>query len=150
MSESTRKELLQLTPDVYLADGFHGADGAPRPELTDRCATAAANQLLAAQVSPPEFGFVVEGIRAILPLRDEADPAARAREAVREATEVVVRMIKQPVNERMRLWLYTCAEAVADEADLAAFQLHLDAVMRQYGAMVALLTNTTRGVPPAP
>ena len=141
MPDLDRTALLELTPEVYLAEGLRGPDGASRPELRDTYATAAATQLLAAEVSPQELGFLIDAIRELLPLHDEADPAERLQATLREATEVVARMIRQPLNERARLWLYECADAVENEADLKSYQEHLDAVMRQYGTMVALVTG---------
>jgi hypothetical protein len=141
MRDLTRDELLELTPDKYLSEGYLDEHGRARAEVRGEWATAAAQQLLAAQVSPQEVGFTVEAIKQLLPLHDEADPQDRLFATIEEATQVVARMIDQPLNEPFRQWLYACAGQVADAAEIDAFLQHIEAVNRQYGAIAALLTS---------
>lgn len=132
----TRAELLALTPDRYLADGFCAADGTTRPELLTEFATAAANQLMQGELSPDELTFTIEAFRLAVPLQ-QGSPAAQARGAVDEALATVTRMIRQPNNESLIRWLEQCAEHVRDADDLEALEDHLDAVLRLY-AVVAV------------
>jgi len=148
MRDVSREELLQLTPDKYLAEGYFSEAGAPRPELRDEFALAAATQFMQAELSPQELGLTLEGIRQVLPLHEEADAYDRLYAALQEATELVARMIRQPNNEVLRQWLYDCAAAVADEKDIGAFLDHVAAVNRRYGVMAALLESDAPETPP--
>jgi hypothetical protein len=139
MSGYTRDELLALTPERYLGDGYTER-GAPRPELRGDWAAAASNQLMAAECSPQELGFTLDAIKLLLPEHDEADPGERLHAAAEEAAETVARGIQQPNNEGLLQWLSACVAAVETEADLAAFLAHAEAVRRQYGVLAALLS----------
>lgn len=132
----TRAELLALTPDRYLADGFCDAAGDARPELLTEYATAAANQLMQGELSPDELTFTVEAFRLALPLQ-QGTPPAQARGAVDEALATITRMIRQPNNESLIRWLEQCVDHVRSADDLEALEDHLDAVLRLY-AVVAV------------
>jgi hypothetical protein len=132
MRDYTREELLALTPEVYLEEGYLDADGALRRELLSDYATAAATQLLAAELSPQELALTVEGVRQVLPLH-EGTPAERLHAAVEEALMVVARAIRQPNNAGMVGWLGQCASVVETEAELDGFIAHLRAVVQLYG-----------------
>ncbi len=146
----TKAELLALTPDRYLAEGFCDAAGDARPELLTEYATAAANQLMQAELSPDELTFTIEAFRLALPLHEGA-PAAQARGAVDEALATVTRMIRQPNNEGLIRWLEQCADHVGSADDLEAMEDHLDAVLRLY-AVVAVFepSDSASSSPPDP
>jgi len=82
MQARTRDDLLTLTPDVYLRDGYRDAAGAVRPALLSDCATAAATQLLAAEASPQELALTLEGVRQLLPVQGVAGAAAACRSSL--------------------------------------------------------------------
>jgi hypothetical protein len=138
MRDYTREELLALTPELYLADGYIGSDGTPRPELREVFATAASIQFLAAELSPQELSFTYEAIRQLLPMR-EGQVAERAWNALGDALALVARIMQQPNNGGLVNWLYPCAEAVKTEADLDAFLDHLQAASTQYALAVSSL-----------
>ncbi len=138
MRDFTRAELLALTPERYLAGGYHDAAGQIRRELRGEYATAAATQLLTAQVSAHEFSLTIEAILQVLPLHDEPAADQRLAAALEEALLVVARAIQQDNNEDLVDWLIICATAVTDRADLAAFLTHVQVVSRQYSILAAL------------
>ncbi len=137
MRNLTREELLELSPSIYLADGFVGPDGVPRRELLSEYATAAATQLLAAELSPQEFSFTHEALRQSLALHKGA-ASARMRAALDETLETVCGMIRQPNNAGLTKWLNECAAAVKTPADINALLQHCQAVLRQYSLIVTL------------
>ena len=139
MRELDRDGMLALTPDIYLAEGFFGADGKPRPELLTDYAAAAVAQLHAADAAPQEVGFTIAGIGELLALSAEEDPGDRLWSCLDEASTTVASIIQQPNNTGLRRWLYACAEAVGDENDLDAFMAHIEAVDRIYaqGELIA-------------
>ncbi len=132
----TQTELLNLTPARYLKDGFVGDDGKPVPGLQTGYATAAATQLLAAELSPQEFSFTYEALRQSLALHEGAAPA-RIRAALDEALETVRGMIRQPNNPGLTKWINECVAEVKTPADIDALLLHCLAVLRQYSVIVA-------------
>jgi DNA-binding transcriptional MerR regulator len=138
MSTTTREDLLRLTPDVYLADGYLAADGTPQRALIGEAASAAATQLRAAELAPQELGFTLEAIRQLLPLHDEPTVSERLHATLEEAAELVARTIGQPNNAGLWRWLNACAAPVGTAAELDAFLAHLDAVNRIYAMLVAL------------
>lgn len=136
LRDYTRDQLLALTPARYLEDGFTDRSGKPRPELQTGYATAASLQLLAAQLSPQELGFTYEALRQTLPLHSGPAPQL-IRAATQEALETVRGLIRQPNNPGLEKWLNECAASVKQPADLEAFLLHVQAVLRQYGVIAA-------------
>ena len=89
MSATTRDQLLALTPRIDLAAGFLNAPAARRRTLLGEAASAAATQLLAAEVAPQELGFTVDAL--ILLLEPPADGPAPARlQAAFEETAALV------------------------------------------------------------
>jgi hypothetical protein len=142
VSGYTRDELLALTPDRYLAEGYVEKITRRRPELTGAWATAACNQLMAAECSPQEVGFTIDAIRLLLPEHDEPDPGERLHATVQEAIEVVARAIQQPNNEGLLRWLTECVAPVETDADIEAFLEHAEAVRRQYAILAALLPSS--------
>jgi hypothetical protein len=146
MQSWTREDMLALTAPRYLAEGYVGADGVARPELTGMFATAASTQFLAAELSPQELALTAEAVRQVLPLH-AGDPATRAVETVEEALHVVANAIRQPSNEVMATWFRDCAQKVRTRADLAAFLAHVQAVEVQYGLVAGL--SRQHASPPA-
>jgi hypothetical protein len=138
MSEITRADLLSLTPDRYLVDGYLDTAGQLRPSLRGDDATAAATQLMAAEAAPQEVGFTLEAIRLLLPEHDEPTPRERLYATIREALETVARAIQQPNNKGILSWLSACAAAVTSNAEISAFVEHFQVVNRQYALLVAL------------
>lgn len=140
MQEYTRADLLALTPERYLADGFLDGAGRPRPELRSDWATAASTQLLVgAELSPQEFAFTYEALNLALARQTEdGPPLERAVAALDEALEVVGRMIRQPTNEGLEEWLEACVAHVSRAGDLDALLEHVQATMRQYAMFAAL------------
>ncbi len=136
-AETTREDLLDLTPDIYLEGGFLLPDGAIRPELLSGVAVAAATQLSCDEASPQELAFTYEAIRALLPMQ-AGEAGLRLRAAVGEALAAVARMIRQPNNEGVVSWCQTCAAHVHHEAEIPAFLEHMQVVMRYLALLAAL------------
>ncbi len=137
LHDYSRSDLLALTPEHYLADGYRNAAGTIRPELTGEYATAAATQLLDAEASPQEVSLTAEAIRQILPLH-MASSRDRLVASLEEALALVARTLQKGNNEGLVNWLIGCAAAVGRQADLDAFLVHLQAVERQYAIVAAL------------
>lgn len=148
MQSYTREDLLALTPERYLADGYIGADGAMRREFNSDYATAASTQFLAAELSPQELSLTCEAVRQILPLQ-AGTPGARAQATADEALGLVANAIKQPNNEAVARWLHACAAAVRTETDLQAFLQHLLATERQYGLVASFSQQASSPPDPA-
>lgn len=144
MREYTRDELLQLTPERYLQGGFLDQAGRPRGELQSDWATAAATQLLAAELAPQEFAFTVEALRMALSLHegDGEPPLERAVAALDEALAVVGRMIRQPNNEGLEEWLEACVAEVSRPEDIPALMEHVQAVQRQHAMFAAFAPDS--------
>lgn len=140
MREYTRQQWIELTPAIYLAEGYLGSDGALRPDFLGDYATAAANQLLLAEVSPQELALTYEGIRQLLPMY-EGTPGERLASAYEEALLVVARAIRQENNGGLVNWLNECAARVRTQAELDGFMAHVAAVMRLYGVLVAAMPD---------
>jgi len=136
MSTTTREELLRLTPEVYLADGYLAPDGTLRRTLTGEAASAAATQLLAAELSPQELGLTVEAIRELLAVHGEPTPAERLQATLEEVVALVARIIQQPNNPGLWGWISACAAPVGTAEELEAFLAHLTAVNRLYTLLV--------------
>jgi hypothetical protein len=134
MGAYIREELLALTTAQYLAEGYVGADGAPRRAFLSDYATAAGTQFLAADVSPQELSLITQTVRQFLPMSD-GTPGQRARAAVDRALGVIAHAIRQRSGAVLKTWLHACAAAVVTEVDLAMFLAHLLATERQYGLL---------------
>jgi hypothetical protein len=132
----SRDELLALTPDIYLANGYRDAAGQPRPELRTTWATAASTQLAEDEVAVQELAFTYEALHTILP-QTEGQAPARAKLAMTDALGVVKRMIGQDNNEGLVIWLEDCLAAVHHDEDLAALLQHMLAVLRLYSVIAA-------------
>src|SRR3954469_11178032 len=141
MRSLTRDELWQLTPGVYLAQGYLGIDGTILPQFLSEYATAAATQLLGAELSPQELAFTVEGLRQILPMH-KGEPQVRLLSAIEECLQVVARAIRQENNRGLVEWLGQCASAVDSAPELEAFMAHIQAVMRLYSLLVVSQPDT--------
>jgi hypothetical protein len=137
MRNYTRDELLALTPEHYLAGGYLDDNGQPQRELATDYATAAATQLLTAELPAQELAFTYEALRFVLPNHD-GPPGEQARAAVTEALETVTRMTRQTNNEGLVRWLDTCVAAIRRPADIDALLLHIQAVLRLYTAIAAI------------
>lgn len=140
----SRKDLLALTPDRYLAGGFDDADA-----LAGEFASAAAAQLLEGEVAPQELAFTAAAFDETLEMHD-GTPREQAEAAINEALEVVARLIRQPNNERLAQWLEDCAAHVTKPGDLAALQAHLDAVLKQYTVVASFSPEEPSSSPAAP
>ena len=127
----SREALLALTPDIYLADGYLDATGAPRLELRTDWANAAATQMADDQVAVQELAFTYEALRTILP-QTRGTAAERAQAAMDDACAVVARLIGQDNNEGLVVWLEDCVAAVRQDGDLDAMLQHMLAVLRLY------------------
>lgn len=136
MREYSRAESLALTPARYLKDGFVDGKGKPNPGLQTGYATAAATQLLAAELSPQELAFTYEALKQTLAMQEGAAPK-RIRAALDEALETVRGMIRQANNPGFTKWINECAALVKKPADIDALLIHCLAVLRQYTAIVA-------------
>lgn len=133
----TKAELLSMTPKVYLKDGFRDRDGRTRTALVSTSATAVATQMEAAEVSPQELSATLEALRQALPWHK--GPVATAfPEAVEEALDLVSSMYGKDNNPGIVNWLDECTSFVVQPADIEDFLSHFMAVVRQYGAIVAL------------
>jgi len=139
MQSRTRDDLLALTPDVYLRDGYLDAAGALRSELLSDCATGAATQLLAAEASPQELALTLEGVRQLLPVQGVAGAAAQLGAALDEALQVVAGAIRQPNNAGLVRWINACANGVRTEADVDGFLRHVEAALRQHALLAAMM-----------
>jgi hypothetical protein len=148
MASYTRDDLLALTPERYLADGYFDAAGALRREFATTFATAACTQFLAADLSPQELSLSAEAVRQILPLH-VGTPSARATATTQEALALVANAIQQRNNEVLARWLQQCAGVVRTQTDLQAFLAHLLAAERQYG-LIAELSAPPSSPPPSP
>ncbi len=137
MREYTRDQLLALTPSKYLAKGFADRTGKPKPELRSEYATAAATQLLAGALSPQELVFTYEALRQSLELHRVGAASKRFRQALDEALETVRGLIRQENNAALAQWLNAGAAAVRTPADIDAFMIHFQAVLRLYSLFVA-------------
>ena len=137
LRDYTHAEMLALTPEHYLADGYCDASGKLRPEMTGEYATAAAMQLMAAGASPQEVSLTAEAIRQILPMHMSSS-RNRLVAALEEGLMLVARTLQQGNNEGLVYWLSGCAAAVGRQADLDGFLAHFQAVERQYAVLAAL------------
>lgn len=137
MQSYSRDDLLALTAERYLADGYLAPDGTMRRELTGTFATAVCTQFLAAELSPQELALTAEAVRQIMALQT-GTPAENARAATAEALVLVANSIRQRNNEVLAKWFLECAGAVRTAADLQAYLAHVLAVERQYGLVASL------------
>ena len=147
MRAYTRERLMELTPALYLSQGFRDGDGRQRPGLVGEFATAAANQLLSAELAPQELAFTAQALSMLLPLQS-GTPQQRIGGALAEALETVARMLKQPNNEGLVQWLQDCAAHVGQDEDVDAMQQHVMAVFRQYGLIVSFVAPEPSSSPP--
>ena len=132
-----RKTLLALTPEKYLAGGYHDEHDKPRSELRGVFATAAATQLEASETSPQELGATLDALGMVLPLH-EGDAHGRCAEACDEALLTVASALGKENNPGIAAWLGACAAAVQTEDDIAALLDHFRSVVRQYAVITAL------------
>jgi hypothetical protein len=137
MRSYTREELLALTPNQYLAGGYLDESGQRRGELASDYATAAATQMLAAELPAQELAFTYEALRAILPMHD-GPPREHTRAAVDEALSLVTQMTHQTNNEGLVRWLDGLVAAVRGPADIDAMLQHIQAVLRLYTVIAAI------------
>jgi hypothetical protein len=132
-----RDALLAMTPDVYLRDGLRDELGQPRARLKGLWATAVCTQLKEAQASPQEVAATFEAFKFALP-KHRGSPTERFEATRREAFELVGAMYKTTNNQGLTDWIEACGAFVTDEADLDAFLVHFQAVVRQYDVIVKL------------
>jgi len=146
MRTYTREELLALIPEIYLCEGYLDRTGRPHPELAADFATAAAAQLRLADLSPQELAFTYEAVRLAL-AQQEGSATERARAGVREALEIVMRMIRQTNNEGLSKWLDACVAAIRRPEDIDALLQHMRAVLRLYTIMASLPDDGDSSLP---
>ena len=146
MREFTRQQWLELRPAIYLAEGYIGPDGALRPDFLGDYATAAANQLIAAELSPQELGLTYEGLRQLLPVHP-GSPQQSLLGAFEETLLVVARAIRQENNGGLVNWLSECASVVTSQAELDGFMAHVRAVMRLYTIMAGAMPDSDFSAP---
>jgi hypothetical protein len=149
MRTYTREELLALTPEVYLSDGYLGRTGRPHPELVADFATAATEQLRLADLPSQELAFTYEALRLVL-AQQEGSATERARAAVREALETVMRMTRQTNNEGLSKRLDACVAAIRRPEDIDALLQHMRAVLRLYTIMASLPDDGVSSLPARP
>lgn len=149
MTDYTRDELMALTPDRYLANGYIDESGHPRPELAGDFAIAAATQLRAAELPAQELAFTYEAWRLALE-GQEGPPAERAAGAREGALETVAQMIQQPNNEGLTTWLGACVASVRQAEDIEALRDHLQAVTRLYSVIASLPEPSPGAASPEP
>ena len=137
MRSYTRGELLALTPSHYLAGGYLDESGQRRGELASDYATAAATQMLAAELPAQELAFTYEALRAILPMHD-GPPTEHARAATAEALSLVTQMTRQTNNEGLVRWLDELVAAIRRPEDISAMMQHIQAVLRLYTVIAAI------------
>ena len=141
MRSYTREELLALTPSQYLTAGYLDGSGVRRGELLSDYATAAATQMVAAELPAQELAFTYEALRAILPMHDDSaggPPGERVRAAVDEALVLVTQMTRQTNNEGLVRWLDECVAAIRQPEDIDAMMQHIQAVLRLYTVIAAI------------
>ena len=137
MSAGARAALRARTPSIYLQDGFCTQDGEVRRELLDAEAIAAATQLTVAELAPQEMAFTLEALQALLPMQS-GTAAERMQDSLAEALATVQRMIRQDNNDGLAEWCRACALFVRTDEDIAAFVVHMRAVLRLYALFVSL------------
>lgn len=132
-----RADLLKLTPEIYLKEGYRGNDGLPRPELRSVYATAAATQLGEAEASPQELGSLLEAMRQVLPGHTGA-PAERLSGVAHEAFELVCSLYEQASNPGIVQWIQPCIAAVRMPEDVDLFFIHFEAVVQQCAVIAGI------------
>ena len=137
MKESSRQDMLALTPDRYLAAGWQNGAGKPLAALSGEFATAAATQLLQGGLAPQELAFLQAALEQLLPMQKGA-PHDRAQAALADALQTTARMIRQANNPALSEWAQACAVHVQTESDLAAFLDHLRSVRQLYGLLASM------------
>ncbi len=109
----THAELLALTPDRYLAQGYRTPTGRAHPELTALWAMAAAEQLRAQGVKAATLDGVV----------------ASVTRAVHEGQPMAAVLATSAAPAPVQALLERCVKAVQAEEDRAPFTAHLAAVL---------------------
>jgi hypothetical protein len=137
MADFDKRQLLEMTPRRYLAQGFTGESGRPLPALSGLYATAASTQLRAYHAAPQELAAAFEALKATLPLHTGYAPD-RFAAAVDEAFDIAEEVLGKGRNRGIETWLRECGAAVKDEADIPHLMHHVQATVRQYAALVSL------------
>jgi hypothetical protein len=110
---TTRTQLLALTPQRYLANGYRDARGLARAELTTEWAIAAVEQLRAAGITAAALDPIVA-------------TAARTHSVTPGAPPAAAKLIRE------------CLAQIKSDADWPPFAQHLAAVL----ALLALAEST--------
>jgi hypothetical protein len=137
MSDIDQQQLLTMTPNVYLRRGFRWGNGERFPELNGIWATAASLQMENAEASPQELAFTLDALREVALLHRPFDSNFVA-EVTQEAIETVRGMIEQPNNRGIVRWIADCRPAIRNQRDFDDWLSHMQAVVRQYGTMIAM------------
>ncbi len=137
MTDISKEQYLELTPAVFLKDGYFSENGNPIPELETIYALAVARQLFENELAPQELSAFIEAIKQTIVLYDEAFPR-RLINTLDEAREIVSHMYKKPLNLGLFHWVEECAARVSSEDDYNQFLGHAKAVIRHYIPLAAL------------
>jgi len=121
-SPMTREDLLALTPQVYLRNGYRTPDGVAWPELEGLWPLAAAEQLRAAGVIPSALDRAIgRALPALL----------KAQASARDGQGALLAVANEPGTPRPIGALFkTLAMAIAATADVAVAAQHLGAILR--------------------
>ena len=133
----TRKDLEKIRPISYLEGyGLLDEEGKQREDLGGVLASAACVQFEDAQVAPQELLTVYEAIRQSLPLNPAPKAFDRFHDAVEQAFDVTVGLLRKDVNRAIADWIYEWQPFMEDDASIAGFLSHLRSVVTTY-ALVA-------------
>lgn len=130
-----RTTLREWKPERYLANGWFGSDGGLNGDATGWWATAAAEQLLAGQVSPTELETTFAAfmqLRQYYKVVEPLDSEALATESL----QLVEGILGQANNPALVSWIEPCIKSVKDLNDLNAFLTHFRSVVLQYAVIV--------------
>jgi hypothetical protein len=132
----TREHYLAMTPSVYLRSGFRDDAGRLRPELYSIWATAGATQLEA--LTSNELATTLLALAQTLPLHTTGTLPDRYRNAVAEAQELAVGLLRRPPNPHLGRWLTQFAPHLHTDQDLEDLLAHLCAVARQHSLFAGM------------
>ena len=127
----SREDLLALTPQVYLRQGFRDHGGAPRKELLGLWALAAAEQLKDAGLVPGDLDPAVAAVAKV------ALEHARAPREKLDAEALLTALDTARPSAPVRSLLKGCVGALRDRQDLRPMVEHLGAALRTLALLCA-------------